>query len=174
MMLPVLMAFGGLVALADSLDLLFVGGPIFGLMIAGGLAMFLGTTSVEVNKEGFRLRPWPRGVGLAETSVSRAEVVALFPRALVRGVSEWAYEWQYWAAVELSDGRWVNVRGHYRDVQAAMAACREMAALWEMSVGEVREGAGRKGDWTWLRVTGLWLFAYAMAMAWAVWSVSER
>lgn len=111
---------------------------------------------------------------MSETVVRWPEVVAVFPRALVRGVSERAYEWQYWAAVELSDGRWVNVRGHYRDVQAAIAACGEMAVLWGMSVGEVREGTGPKGDWAWLRVTGLWLFAYTMAMAWAVWSVSRR
>lgn len=174
MLLPVLTAMGGLLALAYSLDLLFIGGPIFGLMIVGGLVMFLGKTLVEVDGVGFRLRPWPKGAGLVEISVSRAEVVSVFPKALVRGVSERAYEWQYWAAVELSDGRWVNVRGHYRDVQAAIAACGEMAVLWGMSVGEVREGTGPKGDWAWLRVTGLWLFAYTMAMAWAVWSVSRR
>lgn len=173
MLLPVVMAFGGLLGLSDSLELLFIGGPIFGLMIAGGLAMFVGKTFVVVGGSGFQLRPWPRGVGLTETSVRRVGLKALFPRAAVHGVSERSYEWQYWAAVELENGRWVNVRGHYRDVQAAIAACEEMGSILGMAVGEVREGAGPKQDWTWLRVTGLWLLAYGMALAWAVWSVKS-
>lgn len=173
MLLPVLAAVGGLLSLADSLELLYIGAPIFGLMIAGGLALFWGKTFVEVDGDGFRLRPWPRGVGLAETVVRWSEVVAVFPRALVRGVSERSYEWQYWAAVELRNGRWVNVRGHYQNVQEAIAACGELAQRSGLPVEDIREGVGPKGDWVWLRVTGLWLFAYAMAMAWAVWNVRK-
>lgn len=172
-LLPVLAAFGGLLALADSLELLFIGGPIFGLMIFGGLAMFWGKTFVKVDAVGFRLRPRPRGVGLAETVVRWPDVVAVFPRALVRGVSERSFEWQYWAAVELRNGKWVNVRGHYQHVREAIAACGELALQSGLTVGDVREGVGPKGDWGWLRVTGLWLFAYAMAMAWAVWNVTK-
>lgn len=157
-------------AIADNPHDLAAGGPFFLVMAFGLLALITGGTNIEVDESGFRLTPGPLPSGVPSESHTKADVKALFPRYVHESVGKNVYEDRYYATVELNDGRWLNVRGHYSGWEGASAACNEIALLWKLQ--EI--GAGRSGyppakrDWATARVLLIWGGAFVAALVWGV------
>ena len=138
-------------------------------MAYGLLTLITGGTDIEVDEAGFRLKPGPLPSGLPKESHAKTDVRHLFPRHVHESVGKNAYEDRYYAAVELNDGRWLNVRGHYPGWEGASASCKEVALLWGFSeIGAGRSGYPNKRDWTSARVVLIWGGAFVAALVWGV------
>lgn len=167
--MPLLFVAVAVFAIADNTHELAAGGPFFLVMVAGLLALITGGTDIEVDENGFQLKPGPLPTGVRSESHVKTEVKALFPRHLREGVGKNVWEDRYYAAVELNDGRWLNVRGHYSGWEGASASCNEIALLWTLSeIGAGRSGYPDKRDWVSARVVLIWGGAFVAALVWGV------
>lgn len=156
-------------AISDNTHELIAGGPFLLFMAFGFASLIFGGTNIEVDESGFRLRPGPLPSGLPKESHARTEVKHLFPRHVHESVGKNVWEERYYAAVELNDGRWLNVRGHYPGWDGASAACQEIARFWgfqEIAAG--RSGYSDKRDWNSARVVLLWGGALIAALVWGL------
>lgn len=167
--LPALIAGAGLFAISHRSHELLAGGPILLLMIYSVIVLMIGGTRVEVDERGFRLKPGPLPAGVRTEEHTTDVVRHLFPRHIYENVAKNVWEHRYYAAVELANGRWVNVRGHYPDWAKASASCLEIAHLWRLAeVAAGRSGFPNKRDWTAARVVLLWGGAYIVALLWGL------
>lgn len=171
MLLPMLIGLVGLYACSDSRNGLLAGGPILGLLVYGCAVLVWGRSDVEVDGHGFRILPGPMPTGAFAEVHGKEAVRHLFPRYMreMEGKNNWVDN--YYAAVELTDGRWVNMRGPYRDWGGASFACKEVAAFWKFSLID----AGRSGFPSGYRdkrgavVVLLWGGGFVVAMLWGAW-----
>lgn len=156
-------------AIADNPHDLAAGGPFFLVMAFGLLALITGGTNTEVDEPGFRLKPGPLPSGVRSESHAKTEVKHLFPRHVRESVGKNVWEDRYYAAVELNDGRWLNVRGHYSDWDGASASCEEIALLWGLpDIAAGRSGYPNKRDWASGRAVFIWGGAFLGALLWGL------
>ncbi len=171
LLLPMGIGLLGLWACAHSTKNLLAGAPLLGLLIYGCAVLIWGRIEVEVDAAGFRITPGPMPTGVFGEAQGKEAVRHLFPRYLrqLEGKHNWVDN--YYAAVELTDGRWLNLRGPYRDWAGASAACLEVARLW----GLREVGAGRQGfpagyrHWRGAVVVLLWGVGFVAALLWGAW-----
>ncbi len=169
MILPALVAGVGLWAISDRRHELLAGGPVLGLAVYSIAVAVFGRTDTEVDERGFRLSSGPLPSGVRDESHGTEAIRALFPREIRESVGKGAWENRYYAAVELRDGRWVNVMGPYADWKGASAACLEIGPLWRLPViaaGRVGFPPGR--DWAVARIAALWGGAFVAALLWGL------
>ncbi len=171
MLIPMAMSLAGLYACTESKKELLAGTPLLGMLAYGCAVMVWGRFDVRVDNQGFRVAPGPMPTGARAEEHRKEEVKHLFPRHLRESEGRNNIVDNYYAAVELQDGRWVNLRGPYKDWGAASFACKEIAAFWRWPVIE----AGRSGfaqgyrDWGGAKVTLLWGVAFIVALLWGAW-----
>ncbi|MCC6538830.1 MAG: hypothetical protein IT162_14845 [Bryobacterales bacterium] len=172
---PAAMALAGLWAISDNPHELRAGAPMLLLLAYALIAGMLGRTRVEVTEHGFRLTPGPLPAFVRSEQQPREAITQLFPRHIREAVAKNVYEDRYYAAVELAGGRWVNVRGHYRDWAGASQASLEIARLWRLpEIGAGRSGHAAKRDWTAARTVLLWGGAFLAAMLWGLYAEVTR
>ncbi len=166
---PMVVGLAGLYAIHDRPHALMAGGPLLLLLIYGMLVLMTTYREVRLDANGFRVRSGPLLTGLRAAAHNKAEVRQLFPRYVRGGVAKGVVEDRYYAAVELTEGRWVNVRGHYPDWAKASGACAEVARCWGLDeVAAGRQGLPSTRDWTSAIVLLTWGGAFITAMLWAV------
>jgi len=168
--IPATMVVVGLWAIADRPREWMTGGPLLVLMLYSLLVAMVNRTMVDVDERGFRLGYGPLPCAAGGERHAKDAVKELFPRHMRVGVGRGAVEDHYFAAVEVADGRWVNVLGPYADWAGASLGCGRIAPLW----GVTQIGAGRQGvpagwrDWRTARTLLWWLLAYVAAFTWAI------
>lgn len=152
------------------------GGPALCLLGYGLVVGILGHTNVEVHRAGFRVWPGPLPAGVRRASHAKEAVRHLFPRHILESQGKGLAEDRYYAAVELADGRWLNVRGPYSGWAGASASCREVARLWDFpEIAAGRSGfPGGRPDWDSARVVLVWGGAFILALAWGIWREFAR
>jgi hypothetical protein len=171
MFLPGALALFGLWASSDSLQGVFAGGPMLGMLAYGSAVLVWGRALHQVSPEGFQVTHGPMPTGAIPEVHGKEEVRHLFPRYLreAEGKNHWVVN--YYASVELQDGRWVNVRGPYANWEGASKSCMEIAQLWKLpEVAAGRQGfpAGAR-DWRSAVVVLLWGVGFIVALLWGAW-----
>lgn len=171
MLFPLGLCVVGFTASWNSKNDLLAGTPMLGMLAYGCMLMIWGRSDVKVDRRGFQVKPGPLPTGMRMERHTKEEVKHLFPRHLreSEGKNNWVDN--YYAAVELHDGRWLNLRGPYRDWGAALFACKEVAAYWRFPLID----AGRSGFPAGYRnlhggmLVALWGAAFILALLWGAW-----
>ncbi|MBY0374181.1 MAG: hypothetical protein K2Q23_09325 [Bryobacteraceae bacterium] len=168
-LVPALLAALGLYAISGRPQELLAGIAPLGLLLYGMLIFAFGRTRVDIDAQGFRLTPGPLPAFVRREQHTIADIVHLFPRYVRESVGRNAWEDRYYAAVELRDGRWLNVRGHYPDWAAASASCLELARLWQLpEVAGGRRGFPPHRDWTQTSTVIWWGVLSIAALLWGL------
>jgi hypothetical protein len=167
--LPALLGCAGLYALSGRWSDLLIGGPILLLLCYTCAVLIWGRTAIHIHPNGFLLTPGPLPAGLRAEVHAKETVRALFPRHLRESDGGRVARDRYYAAVEIADGRWLNLRGPYPDWACASAAAMEVARLWSLAaVAAGRSGFPPQRDWGAVWVVLFWGGAFAAALAWAI------
>jgi hypothetical protein len=166
---PALFCCVALYALSGRSSELLIGGPILLLLSYACVVLVVGRVEMYIHPGGFRLQPGPLPAGLRAEVHAKETVRALFPRHLREADRGRVARDNYYAAVELSDGRWLNLRGPYFDWAQASAAAMELAHLWSFpEVAAGRSGFPARRDWTAALIVLFWGLAFGAALVWAI------
>jgi hypothetical protein len=166
--LPAGMVVVALIVLSDNPHELMAGGPIFAYLIYGWLVFVFNATQVWVDGEGFRMKTGPLPCGMPGVEARKGEVKALFPRQVLV-VEKHTRRLEYYASVELEDGRWVNLLGPHKDWAGASAAAMQVATLWKFAAVDAgRTGRPSGTDWGTLWVLMVWGVGLLAALVWGI------
>lgn len=127
LIIPASLAVLGLVSIADRLREWIAGAPILLLLIYAWLVAMFGRTHTQID--------------------AKSKMRTLFQRPHLLDLGRNRSESKYFAAVEISDGRWLNLMEPFLDAAAADAVVLQFSALWpQITVTRPRVGKSPRLD----------------------------
>jgi hypothetical protein len=166
-LLPAAMAALGLYAISHKSHDLLAGGPLLSLLFYSMLVLVTTWKETQVTPQSFTLQFGPLPTGVPREAHPKEAILHLFPRYIREVVGKGLVEHRYYAAVEISDGRWLNILGHYPDWAGASQACQELAKCWGLSqIAAGRHGFPKKTDWRSAQSKLLWGATFIAAFLW--------
>jgi hypothetical protein len=166
---PAAIAALGLYAISHQPNSLLAGAPMLSLLLYAMLVLITTTKHSRVTPQGFTLHLGPLPTGAPREEHPKAAIRHLFPRYIREVVAKGVVEDRYYAAVEITDGRWLNILGHYPNWAGASQACQDLARIWGITeIAAGRHGFPPKRDWRAVQAILVWGAAFLAAMLWAI------